>query len=88
MILRVKSVVELVALTKPNAIAYASSGAGSSQALNDVLSGLVLVMFSPASSVLTHINSDKLNTLASAINKSFQRTVRKAQSNFFSRRLS
>lgn len=42
---------------------------GSSQAMNDVLSGLVPVMFSPASSVLPHINSGKLVALATTSNK-------------------
>lgn len=42
---------------------------GSTQAMNDVLSGLVPVMFSPASSVLPHINSGKLTALATTSNK-------------------
>jgi len=42
---------------------------GSSQAMNDVLSGLVPVMFSPASTVLPHINSGKLIPLATTSNK-------------------
>lgn len=42
---------------------------GSTQAMNDVLSGLVPVMFSPASSVLPHINTGKLVTLATTSNK-------------------
>ncbi len=37
---------------------------GSSAAMNDVLSGLVPVMFSPASSVLPHIAAGKLTALA------------------------
>ncbi len=94
--LGVKSVAELIALTKakPDAIAYASSGSGSSPhmsaelfssrtgvkmqhipykgssaAMNDVLSGLVPVMFSPASSVLPHIKSGKLIALATTGNR-------------------
>lgn len=42
---------------------------GSSQAMNDVLSGLVPVMFSPASTVLPHINSGKLIPLATTSNR-------------------
>lgn len=42
---------------------------GSTQAMNDVLSGLVPVMFSPASSVLPHINTGKLVALATTSNK-------------------
>jgi len=42
---------------------------GSSQAMNDLLSGLVPVMFSPASTVLPHINSGKLIPLATTSNK-------------------
>jgi len=42
---------------------------GSTQAMNDVLSGLVPVMFSPASSALPHINSGKLVALATTSNK-------------------
>jgi tripartite-type tricarboxylate transporter receptor subunit TctC len=42
---------------------------GSTQAMNDVLSGLVPVMFSPASSVLPHINSGKLVALATTSNR-------------------
>ncbi len=42
---------------------------GSTQAMNDVLSGLVPVMFSPASSVLPHINSGKLIALATTSNR-------------------
>ena len=42
---------------------------GSSQAMNEVLSGLVPVMFSPASTVLPHINSGKLIPLATTSNK-------------------
>ena len=94
--LGVKSVRELVALAKakPDGIAYASSGTGtsphmsaelfdyrtgvkmqhvpykgSSQALNDVLSGLVPVMFSPASSVLASIKAGKLVALATTSNR-------------------
>jgi tripartite-type tricarboxylate transporter receptor subunit TctC len=37
--------------------------------MNDVLSGLVPVMFSPASSVLPHINSGKLVALATTSNR-------------------
>jgi tripartite-type tricarboxylate transporter receptor subunit TctC len=42
---------------------------GSAQAMNDVLSGLVPVMFSPASSVLPHIRSGKLIALATTSNR-------------------
>ena len=42
---------------------------GSSQAMNDVLSGLVPVMFSPASSVLAHIRAGKLVALATTSNR-------------------
>jgi len=42
---------------------------GSSAAMNDVLSGLVPVMFSPASSVLPHIKSGKLIALATTGNR-------------------
>lgn len=42
---------------------------GSTQAMNDVLSGLVPVMFSPASSVLPHVNSGKLVALATTSNR-------------------
>jgi len=42
---------------------------GSNQAMNDVLSGLVPVMFSPASSVLQHIKSGKLIALATTSSK-------------------
>jgi len=42
---------------------------GSSQAMNDVLSGLVPVMFSPASSVLPHIKGGKLIALATTSNR-------------------
>jgi tripartite-type tricarboxylate transporter receptor subunit TctC len=42
---------------------------GSAQAMNDVLSGLVPVMFSPASSVLSHIKADKVTALATTSNK-------------------
>jgi tripartite-type tricarboxylate transporter receptor subunit TctC len=42
---------------------------GSSQAMNDVLSGLVPVMFSPASSVLQHIKNGKLVALATTSNR-------------------
>ena len=42
---------------------------GSTQAMNDVLSGLVPVMFSPASSVLPHINSGKVVALATTSNR-------------------
>ena len=42
---------------------------GSSQAMSDLLSGLVPVMFSPASTVLPHINSGKLIPLATTSNK-------------------
>jgi tripartite-type tricarboxylate transporter receptor subunit TctC len=42
---------------------------GSSQAMNEVLSGLVPVMFSPASTVLPHINSGKLIPLATTSSK-------------------
>lgn len=42
---------------------------GSSQAMNDVLSGLVPVMFSPASSVLAHIRNGKLTALATTSNR-------------------
>lgn len=42
---------------------------GSTQAMSDVLSGLVPVMFSPASSVLPHINSGKLVALATTSNR-------------------
>jgi tripartite-type tricarboxylate transporter receptor subunit TctC len=45
---------------------------GSAQAMNDVLSGLVPVMFSPASSVLQHINSGKLVALATTSNRRTQ----------------
>jgi tripartite-type tricarboxylate transporter receptor subunit TctC len=42
---------------------------GSSQAMNDVLSGLVPVMFSAASSVLSHIKAGKLIALATTSNR-------------------
>jgi tripartite-type tricarboxylate transporter receptor subunit TctC len=42
---------------------------GSSQAMNDVLSGLVPVMFSPASSVLAHVRAGKLVALATTSNR-------------------
>ncbi|MES2185724.1 MAG: tripartite tricarboxylate transporter substrate binding protein [Pseudomonadota bacterium] len=94
--LGVKSVRELIALarSKPDALSYASSGAGSSphmsaelfdsrtgikmqhvpykgssQAMNDVLPGLVPVMFSPASSVLGYIKAGKLVALATTSNR-------------------
>ncbi|MBA4789574.1 MAG: tripartite tricarboxylate transporter substrate binding protein [Rhizobiales bacterium] len=90
--LEVASVSELVAAAKkkPDGIAYASSGTGTSPhlsgelfnqmagtrmfhvpykgsapAVTDLLAGQVLVMFSPASSVLPHIKSGKLKALAS-----------------------
>ncbi len=50
----------LMASTKMTHIPYK----GSSQAITDVLSGLVPVMFSPASTAIAHINSGSLKALA------------------------
>jgi hypothetical protein len=50
----------LMASTKMTHIPYK----GSSQAITDVLSGLVPVMFSPASTAIAHVNSGSLKALA------------------------